>query len=161
TDEGIIERSKQVQKQIDAVRKARAIYEKLDEKLQQTPKGPTSRDKRKYRKCRWQATRALIDVSNAIRKIEFTEAVKRRLIDEMKDAVESVKAVQREVDGLERQLNPKNKKFRLKEEDKKNAQRQIKALKLKIQALTDTLKQSPAELKQTPDVIRKGDDHAQ
>src|ERR1043165_605218 len=60
TDERIVERSKQVQKQIDAVRKARAIYEKLDEKLQQTPKGTTSRDKRKYRRCRWQAMRALI-----------------------------------------------------------------------------------------------------
>ena len=33
TDERIVERSKQVQKQIDAVRKARAVYEKLDEKL--------------------------------------------------------------------------------------------------------------------------------
>ena len=47
---------------------------------------------------------------NYIRKIEFTEAVKRRLIDEMKDAVESVKAVQREIDAFDRQLNPKNKK---------------------------------------------------
>src|SRR5437870_8978376 len=79
TDERIIERSKQVQKQIDAVRKARAVYEKLDEKLQATPKGTTTRDKRKYRRCRWAAMRALIDVSNAIRKIEFTESVKRRL----------------------------------------------------------------------------------
>src|SRR6059036_2801040 len=87
TDERIIERSKQVQKQIDAVRRARAAYEKLDEKLQATPKGTTTRDKRKYRRCRWQAMRARVDLSNYIRKIEFTEAVKRRLIDEMKDAV--------------------------------------------------------------------------
>src|SRR5436190_821312 len=79
TDERIIERSKQVQKQIDAVRKARAIYEKLDEKLQATPRGATTRDKRKYRRCRWAAMRALIDVSNAIRKIEFTESLKRTL----------------------------------------------------------------------------------
>src|SRR6187397_416066 len=33
TDERIAERSRQVQKQIDAVRKARGIYEKLDEKM--------------------------------------------------------------------------------------------------------------------------------
>ncbi len=43
---------------------------------------------------------------NYIRKIEFTEAVKRRLIDEMKDAVESVKSVQREMDGFERRAQP-------------------------------------------------------
>src|SRR5881296_3374027 len=148
TDERIVERSKQVQKQIDAVRKARAVYEKLDEKLKETPRGATTRDKRKYRRCRWAAMRALIDVSNAIRKIEFTEAVKRRLIDEMKDAVESVKSVQREVDAIERVVNPKNRKSKLKEDDKKNLQRQIKDLKLKIKALTDNLEQSPDELKQ-------------
>src|SRR5713226_5112699 len=109
TDERIAERSKQVQKQIDAVRKARAISEKLEQKLADTPRGATTRDKRKYRRCRWAAMRARVELSNAIRRIEFTEAVKRRLIDEMKDAVESVRVVQREVDGYERQLNPKNK----------------------------------------------------
>src|SRR6478752_2059406 len=142
TDERIIERSKQIQKQIDAVRKARAIYEKLDEKLQATPRGATTRDKRKYRRCRWAAMRALIDVSNAIRKIEFTESVKRRLIDEMKDAVERVKREQREVEGFERTLNPKNRKLRLKEDDKRNFLRQIKDLKAKIKGMTDSLEQS-------------------
>src|ERR1041384_6877774 len=84
TDERIGERRRQVQKQIDAVRRTRGNYEKLDEKLQATPRGKDTREKRKYRRCRWAAMRALIDVSNAIRKIEFTESVKRRLIDEMK-----------------------------------------------------------------------------
>src|SRR5438094_2623526 len=135
TDERIQERSKQVQKQIDAVRRTRAVYEKLDEKLQATPRGTTTRDKRKHRRARWQAMRALIAVSNAISKIEFTEAVKRRLIDDMKEAVESVKSVQREVDAYDRQLNPKNKKIKLKDEDKKNIQKQIKEQKLKIKSL--------------------------
>src|SRR5476651_381002 len=78
TDERIADRSRQVQKQIDNVRKARAAYEKLDLKLQETPKGATTRDKRKYRKCKIQTMRALVEVSQYIRKIEFTEAVKRR-----------------------------------------------------------------------------------
>jgi RNA polymerase primary sigma factor len=161
TDERIIERSKQVQKQIDAVRKTRAIYEKLDEKLQATPRGKDTREKRKYRRCRWAAMRALIDVSNAIRKIEFTESVKRRLIDEMKDAVERVRREQREVDATDRMLNPKNKKFKLKEDDKKNFQRQIKDLKAKIKGMTDSLEQSPDELKRTLDVILRGEYQAE
>jgi RNA polymerase primary sigma factor len=161
TDERIIERSKQVQKQIEAVRKARAIYEKLDEKLAATPRGATTRDKRKYRRARWAAMRALIDVSNAIRKIEFTESVKRRLIDEMKDAVERVKREQREVEAFERSLSPKNKKLRLKEDDKKNFQRQIKDLKAKIKGMTDSLEQSPDELKRTLDVILRGEYQAE
>src|SRR5881227_3046919 len=157
TDERIVERSRQVQKQIDAVRRTRGVYEKLDEKLQATPKGTTTRDKRKYRRCRWASMRALIEVSNAIRKIEFTEAVKRRLIDEMKDAVESVRAVQREVDGTERLLNPKNKKVRLKDEERKNIQKQAKDLRVKLKAMTDGLEQDPSELKQTLDTILRGE----
>src|SRR5438876_2174726 len=86
TDERIQERSKQVQRQIDAVRKARMSSEKLEEKLQETPKGATTRDKRKYRRSRWGAMRARVELSRYIRKIEFTEPIKRRLIEEMKDA---------------------------------------------------------------------------
>src|SRR5881397_393727 len=157
TDERIAERSKQVQKQIDAVRKARAISEKLEQKLADTPRGATTRDKRRYRRCRWAAMRARVELSNDIRRIEFTEAVKRRLIDEMKDAVESVRAIQREIESHERQLNPKNKKQRLKEEDRKNVLRQIKELRAKLKATTDTLEQEPAELKQTLDVILRGE----
>src|SRR3989475_737294 len=161
TDERIVERAKQVQKQIDAVRKARAASEKLEEKLAATPKGATTRDKRKHRRCRWAAMRARVELSQAIRRIEFTEAVKRRLIDEMKDAVESVRSVQREVEANERQLNPENKKIKLKEEDKKNIQRQIKEMRLKIKGITDVLEQSPDKLKQTLDVILRGEYQAE
>src|SRR5689334_19497537 len=93
TDERIAERSRQVQKQIDAVRKARGNYEKLAEKLEETPKGTEKREKRKYRKVKWQAMRAQVELSQLIRRIEFTESIKRRLIDDMKEAVESVRVV--------------------------------------------------------------------
>src|SRR6476469_5941510 len=96
TDERIAERSRQVQKPVDAVRKENLVAEKLEEKLAETPKGATTRDRRKYRRALWAAMRARVEVSQRIREIEFTESVKRRLIDEMKEAVESVKAVQRE-----------------------------------------------------------------
>jgi len=161
TDERIEERRKQVQKQIEAVRKARGAYEKLEEKLVATPRGTTTRGKRKYRRAKWAAMRAQVDVSNAIRVIEFTEAVKRRLIDEMKEAVESVRAVQREIDGWERTLNPKGRKTKLKDEDKKNIQKTIKDLKAKVKSMTDTLEQSPDELKQTLDTIIKGEYQAE
>jgi RNA polymerase primary sigma factor len=160
TDERIQERSKQVQKQIDLVRKARAVSEKLEEKLRNTAKGATTRDKRKYRRCRWEAMRARIELSAYIRRIEFTESVKRRLIEEMKDAVDAVQRVQREIESVSRQLNPKNKKQRLKEDDKRNALRQIKELRLKSKTMTD-LEQAPDELKQTLEVILRGEYQAE
>src|SRR5437899_7453806 len=157
TDERIVERSKHVQKQIDAVRKARANFEKLEQKLTETPRGTTSKEKRKYRRCKWAAMRAQVELSQRIREIEFTEAVKRRLIDEMKDAVERVRSVQREIEALERQISPKNKKVRLKEEERKNVQKQIKDLRLKLKTMTDGLEQSPEELKRTLDTIIRGE----
>src|SRR5205809_790862 len=161
TDERIAERSRQVQKQIDAVRKANFTTEKLQEKLNDTPKGATTRDKRKYRKCRWLTMRARVDVSQRIREIEFTESVKRRLIDEMKEAVENVKAVQREIESVDRLLHPKNKKLRLKEDDRKNLLRQVKDQKLKLKSMTDSLEQEPAELKATLETILRGEYQAE
>src|SRR3954462_7431259 len=162
TDERIAERSRQVQRQIDAVRKANEGAEKLQQKLNETPKGATTRDKRKYRRARWAAMRTRIELSQRIREIEFTEAVKRRLIDEMKDAVESVKAVQREIDGIDRLLHPKTKKVvKLKEEEKKNLLRQVKEHKAKLKSMTDALEQEPAELKATLDTILRGEYQAE
>jgi RNA polymerase primary sigma factor len=162
TDERIIERSKQIQKQIDAVRKARAALDKCIEKLNETPKGADTRGKRKYRKVLRTAMRAQIEVSQRIREIEFTESVKRRLIDEMKEAVESVRREQREVEGIDRLLHPKSKKpLKLKEDDKKNLQRQIKDVRAKIKTMTDSLEQSPEELKKTLDTIIKGEYQAE
>src|SRR5882672_2840773 len=51
TDERVDERAKEVLKQIDAIRKQRAIVQKLEEKLAETPRGTTTRDKRKYRRA--------------------------------------------------------------------------------------------------------------
>src|SRR5437762_8496133 len=161
TDERIEERRRQVQKQIDAVRKARAGSEKLEEKLAETPRGATTRDKRKYRRARFAAMRARIEPSQAIRRIEFTESVKRRLIDDMKDAVEGVKSVQREIDATDRLLNPKNRKQKLKEDDRKKVQGQLKELKTKIKLMTDSLEQSPEELKQTLDTVLRGEYQAE
>src|SRR5438067_730572 len=161
TDERIAERSRQVQKQIDAVRKANELAERCREKLEATPKGATSKDKRKYRRARWVAMRARVELSQRIREIEFTEAVKRRLIDEMKEAVEGVKAVQREIEAFDRMLHPKNKKLRLKEDDRKNLLRQVKDQKLKLKSMTDSLEQEPAELKATLETILRGEYQAE
>jgi len=157
TDERLQERSKQVRQQFDAVRKTHAVAEQLDEKLRNTPKGATTKDKRQYRRARWAAMRARVEVSNDIRKIQFTDAVKRRLIDEMKHAVESVQYVQREIEAVERQLNPTSKKQQLKEADPQDALRRVKALKITLRSMTDALEQTPDELTRTLDTISRGE----
>ena len=88
-----------------------------------------TRDRRKCRAASGGELRARVELSQLIREIEFTEAVKRRLIDQIKESVEAVMRVRREIDQLDG-LNPENKKAsRLKEEEKKNLLKASKSSK--------------------------------
>ena len=159
TDEVIDERKDEVLKQIEAVRKTRAVFVKLAEKLEDTPK----KDKRKYRRARWKALRARIDVSRAIRRIEFTETVKRRLIDEVKEAVDAVQKVQRDADVIERQFNPKLriKGAKLREEEKKTILKRLKETRAHVRTMTSDLEETPERLRRTIEVIARGEAHAE
>jgi RNA polymerase primary sigma factor len=162
TDERVDERAKEVLKQIEAIRKQRAVVQKLEEKLNDTPRGATTREKRRYRRARWAVMRAQVELSQLVRKVEFTELVKRRLIEQIKDEVESVRKIEREAEGLERQMNPKGKKPpKLKDEEKKNFQRRIKDLKTAVKVRTDELEQSTAHLRATLDTIYRGEVQAE
>jgi len=158
TDERIEERTREVLRQIDQVRKARQAYEKTVEKLEATPK----KDKRKYRRARWKAMRARVQVSQLIRAIEFTESVKRRLIEDIKESVERVQRLQREWDALERQLTAKVRgKAKLKEDERKAALAKQKELKVEIKRQADELGETPEQLRRTLDTIRRGEAQAE
>jgi RNA polymerase primary sigma factor len=157
TDERIEERTREVVRQIETVKKARIVYEKAEERLALTPK----KDKRKYRRVRWRAMRARIAVSQSIRKIEFTELVKRRLIEDIKESVERVQKVQREADSIDRALNAKVRKSKVKEEERKVQLGRHKELKTEVRRLADELGETPEYLKQTLDTIRRGESQAE
>ena len=161
TDERIEERSKEVGKQIDAVRRAWQVVEKANEKLADTPRGVTTRERRKYRRVRWAALRARVELSQLIRRIEFTESVKRRMIEQIKERVEAVQRAQREVDAIERQLNPKARKIRMKEDDRKNLLKKQKDLRGGVKALADELQETPEQLLRTLETIYRGEAQAE
>ena len=157
TDERLEERAREVLRQVEAVRKARQVYEKALEKLDATPK----KDKRKYVRARWKAMRARILVSRDIRKIEFTEPVKRRLIEDIKESVERMGRVQREADGIDRQLNAKTKKSKLKEEERKVLLARMKELRGEVKRQADLLGETPAYLRRSLETIRRGEAQAE
>ncbi len=162
TDDKIEDRKRQVLRQMEAVRKAWQALEKCKEKLEKTPRGATTRDKRKYRRVRWEALRARVELSQLIRKIEFTEAVKRRLIDQIKESVEAAMRVRREIDQIERQLNPKTtKKSKLKEEDRKNLLKRQKDQKVQLRAMAEELEETPDQLMRTLETISRGEIQAE
>ena len=158
TDDRIDARGRQVVKQIETVRKARAEVQKRDAKVATILK----RDKRKYRRHRWKALRAHLELSQLIREIEFTETVKRRMIDQIKEAVEPVRRIQGEIDRLDRQINARHRKARVKkEDDRRNAIKQQRELKAYLKSRTDELEETPAQLTRTLDTITRGEAQAE
>ena len=159
TEEVIDDRKQDVLGQIDEVRKARVNFVKLAEKLAETARA----DKKKYRRARRKSLRARIEVSRAIRRIEFTETIKRRLIEEVKDAVDAVQKVQRDHDTLDRHLNPKVKAKgpKLKEEEKKNLLKKLKDIKSHVKSMIDDLEETPERLRRTIEVIQRGEAQAE
>jgi RNA polymerase primary sigma factor len=157
TEERIEARARQFLKEIDAVVKARQAVEKLAEKLAETPKT----DKKKYRRARWKKMRAEIQVSRLIRTIEFTEPVKRRLVDEVKDIVERVSKMQRELDTMKKTLASTTRKPKLKEEERKALEKRRKELSADIKQRTDDLEESVEHLRHTLEVIMRGEAQAE
>jgi RNA polymerase primary sigma factor len=157
TEERIEARARQFLKEIDAVLKARQAVEKLAEKLAEIPKS----DKKKYRRARWKKMRAEIEVSRLIRKIEFTEPVKRRLVDEVKDIVERVSKMQRELDTMKKTLASTTRKPKLKEDERKALEKRRKELSAEIKQRTDDLEESVAHLRHTLEVIMRGEAQAE
>ena len=159
TDEVIDDRKAVVLAQIDAVRKAHASFVKLSDKMEATPR----KDKRRFRRARWKALRGRIGVSRRIRRIEFTENIKRRLIEEVKDAVDAVQRVQRDADAIDRHINPKVKVKgpKLKEEEKKSLVKKLRDIRARCRLMVNELEETPERLRRTIEVIQRGETQAE
>ena len=157
TDERIAARARKVLKQTDAVRKARIEVQKRQAKV----RGISKRDRRKYRCAHWKTLRARIELSGLIRRITFTEVVKRRMVEQVKDSVETVERIQRELDSLSRQLNSKTKRGRLKAEDRKAIMRRQREVRAALRKVTTELESTPEELRRTLHTITRGERQAE
>jgi RNA polymerase primary sigma factor len=156
TDEKIAARQREFLKQVDRVKLQTEVVAKLDEKYGDIPKA----EKRKYRRARWKILRAKVEQSRFIRKIEFTEMVKRRLIDGMKNAVEDIQAKQRDVRNIDQRLEPKGKR-KVREEEKKILLKHKDELRKEIRAMASRLEQPVEELTSTLRTILEGEAQAE
>jgi len=156
TDEKIAARQRELLKQIDKVRLQLDVVTKLETKLAAVPKA----EKKKHRRARWKVLRARVELSRLIRKVEFTEMVKRRLIDGMKSSVEDVQARQREVRLIDQRLEPKGKR-KLREEEKKLLLKHKEEFRREIKAMALKLEQPVEDLTSTLHTILEGEAQAE
>ena len=157
TDQRIADRARQVLRQVEAVRKAHVEAQKKDVKLVTIAK----RDKRRYRRYRGRALRSRVELSQLIRRIEFTEPVKRRMIDHIKELVDVIQRTQREVQLVDRQLKSKARRPRLKEEDRKRLTRRLRELRAQVRARVTDMEETPAALSRIAEVTQRGEAQAE
>jgi len=152
TDDRINRRARAVMAQAEVIRKTRLDVIRREKRVSTIPKREKPRYRRNYRNL----LRAQVKLSRLIRAIEFTEPVKRRLIDEVKVAAESVQDRLREVDRLDRQLKLKTRR-KVKDEDKRKITRRQRELRAEIRALAEELEQPAASVEQTLFTIMRGE----
>src|SRR5690606_32282109 len=118
-------------------------------------------EKKKYRRARWKVLRARVELSRLIRRIEFTEMVKRRLIDGMKRSVEDIQAPQREIRPIDQKLEPTKGRRKIREEEKKLLTKHKDEFRKEIRGMALKLEQPVEELTSTLHTILEGEAQAE
>ncbi len=151
TEEKLETKIRETLKLVDKVSKAHhdyLAYRKVFLKLERKSRG--------YVKGKWKLGRLRIKVSRAIRRIEFSEAVKRRLVERIREAVERIRTAERQIAKLEPKL-----KHKLTEEYKKEVRHQIREQKDALAAIREEHDARTEDLKRTLRTVTTGEIQAE
>jgi RNA polymerase primary sigma factor len=110
----------------------------------------------RYVKGKWRLGRLRIGVSQAIRDIEFSEAVKRRLTERIRESVERI----REAEGAIAKLEPKL-RAKVSDDYKKLVRKQIHDQRDVLRLIQEEFDTRPEELKRTLRTVVEGEAQAE
>jgi RNA polymerase primary sigma factor len=151
TDTRIERRARDVMAQIETIRKTRLDVVRREKKVRTIHKHET-RYRRNYRNL----LRARVSLSRLIRRIDFTEPVKRRLIDDVSKSTEEVQCIGRELDHLDRRVKAKTRR-RIREEETQRITQRQRELRALLRSRTEELEQPVAALERTRHTILRGE----
>ena len=152
TDARIDRRARAVMAQIETIRKTRLDVVRREKQVGTIPKRETQRYRRNYRNL----LRAQVTLSRLIRGIDFTEPVKRRLVDNVKKITEGVQRIRHELEHLDRQVQAKTRRPITDEENRRITRRQ-RELRALLRRRTTELEQPAAGLERTLHTILRGE----
>jgi RNA polymerase primary sigma factor len=110
----------------------------------------------RYARARWKLGRLRIKVSQSIRRIEFSEAVKRRLVERVREAVDRVHDAEDKISKLDPKL-----KHKVSDEYKKVVRRQIHEQRELLHGIEDEFDTRADELKRTLVTVIEGERQAE
>ena len=152
TDARIDRRARAVMAQIETIRKTRLDVVRREKKVRTIP----TREKTRYRRNYRNLLRAQVTLSRLIRGIDFTEPVKRRLVDDVKEITEGVQRIRLEIEHLARQVKAKTRP-RITDEETRRITRRQRELRALLRSRTEELEQPAAALERTLHTVLRGE----
>jgi RNA polymerase primary sigma factor len=149
TDEILQNRLKEFTGKIDDLAKAYKKASQLMEKFATVSQKKRPKD---YRRYRLNLARAIVQVSLCVRKLGFTNAERKRLIDRVNKTVDTLRSLDRQSQNLERKAEATRS-----EDQKKEYRRQSRSVRSELEKLEGEAGVSFQELKRTQREIIQGD----
>jgi RNA polymerase primary sigma factor len=149
TDEILQNRLKEFTGKIDDLAKAYKKASQLIEKFATVSQKKRPKD---YRRYRMHLARAVVQVSLCVRRLGFTNAERKRLIDRVNKTVDTMRSLDRQSQNLERKAEATRS-----EDQKKDYRRQSRSVRSELEKLEGEAGVSFQELKRTQREIIQGD----
>ncbi|MGA8072327.1 MAG: RNA polymerase sigma factor RpoD, partial [Candidatus Acidiferrales bacterium] len=151
TEEKIEAKTRETLKRIDKIGKLYLQSVKQAEKLENTPRS----NKRGHLRARFALGRTRVEMSVRVRDIDFNLFEKKRLIDKMRQTVERVQSLEREIVKLERRVEAS------KADVLAEARKDLKARRQEVREIEVIAEANPTELRRMLQVITRGEIEAE
>jgi RNA polymerase primary sigma factor len=151
TEEKIEAKTKETLKQIDKVAKLYLVAMKQAQKLEKVPRSK----KRPYLRARYALGRTRVEMSRRFRELDFNPLEKKRLIDKIRQTVERVHFLEREIVKLERRVEAS------KADVQAEARKDLRARRQELGEIEIASEVRPTELKRALQVILRGEAEAE
>jgi len=151
TEEKIEQETKETLKQIDKTAKLYVLATKQAAKLEKIPRSK----KRPYLRARYALARTRVEMSSRVRELDFNPLEKKRLIDKIRQIVERVHFLEREITKLQRRVEAS------KADVQTEARKDLKARWQELNEIEGASEVSLTELKRALQMILRGEAEAE
>jgi len=151
-EETLPERAEELLGIIDEIEKNYRKAQQYRQKLQAVSRGMKPK---MHRTLRWSLARTLVVISRLIRGIQFTSATRRSLAKNLRNVVEQLRPIEREIARLQRKLEaPAN-------GESSALRKELKQLSQRIQQLEEESGATATELRRTLQIVERGEQEAE
>src|SRR5882724_9122245 len=149
------ERKEELTRAVDEIAKYYKKAQQIRQKLLAVPRGTKPK---LHRHMRWEFSRTTIKVSRLVRGIKFNSGMMRQFIDCIRNAVDELKPIEREMARVQRNMEgPSGDRA----EVLKELRKEQKILAQRIQQMEEQFGASATELRRTVQIITRGDREAE